>query len=142
MERGSFEVSGKMPNKRETAPKLGDFNWRVFEPPLVVRLREMGKTDKDAAELLQTMEMQMESIAELAKEAQVEFRKTVDVSNEGGADPLQEEGIISSGEADLYKRQMYAQQSPLPRMIRWGLQNGIVTNEEASKLFEAYTPEV
>ena len=102
-------------------------------------MRERAKVDPAMAEQLQEKEAQMDSIAELAKEAGTEFRGK-DTSS--STDLFVEEGMIKSVDAEFHKKQERMYSSPLPLMISWGRENGVITDTEAKDLREWYKPEL
>ena len=139
MEHPSFEVSGGTQKTPEIKEELNEFNWHEFEPPWIEKIREAAKTDEKYAADLKTKEIQMESIAELAREAGIEFRGKITHSS---SELLAEEGVIGSDSLEFHKKQERIWGSPLLLMISWGRENGVITSEEARELREWYKPEL
>ncbi len=140
MEHPSFEVTGGSRESIQKKEVLGGFNWQEFEPPWIEKIRETAKTDSDAAEQLKAKEAQMNTIAELAKDAGVEFRGMI--SDGSNTNLLAEEGLVHPDSVEFHKKQEQIWNSPLMLMISWGSKNGIITSDEAQGLQEWYKPEL
>ena len=137
MERPTFEMTGG-PKPDVEKKDFGEFDWHTFEPEGITRIREEAKTDPQIAKVLEEQEAQMNSIAELAKDAGMEFRGKDDASD---VDLLAEEGLIDSDHVEFYKKQEQLRNSPLSLMISWGAEKGVITRKEADDLRAWYARE-
>ncbi|MDB5264948.1 MAG: hypothetical protein JWN64_519 [Parcubacteria group bacterium] len=137
MKESRFEMSGNVPPKKETSSQT--FDWRDLSPSWISNAKADPELPQEQREEIETMEGLMETISELAETGGVSFQGTgEDVSKK--FDVLSEEGMVSAEEARNLEMAAETAQSPLLRMIAWGKEEGVVTQEEAAKLSDWYRP--
>lgn len=141
-------MSGAPAPRQETGNEAPEtFNWKEFRPAWIDEARNSAYMREEHFRDMDETEALMESIAELARAEGRDFRVGVEATEDPESTSLMlEEGLISESQATYMqaheKARVLKENSPLIRMIEWGKDQGVVTEKEAAKLTEFYSPGV